>query len=105
VGRYRLSNRADSDIAGIADYTIRQFGIIQARRYRDGLEKILQRLAEYPNSGRSAGHLAPRLRRMNFKSHVIFFLHDESGVLIVRILHQRMAFERHPMTDDEPGIR
>jgi plasmid stabilization system protein ParE len=34
---------------------------------------------------------------------VIFFLHDENGVLIVRILHQRMAFKRHRMTDDEPS--
>lgn len=100
--QYRLSKRADSDIAGIADYTIRQFGIKQARRYRDGLEKIFRRLAEYPNSGRSAGHLAPKLRRMNFESHVIFFLHDVDGALIVRILHQRMAFKRHPMMDDEP---
>ena len=103
MGQYRLSRRADSDIAEIADYTIRQFGIKQARRYRDGLEKIFRRLAEYPNSGQSAGHLAPGLRRMNFESHVIFFLHDEAGVLIVRILHQRMAFKRHRMTDEEPG--
>ena len=101
--KHRLSKQADSDIAGIAEYTIRQFGIKQARRYRDGLEKTFRRLAEYPSSGRSAEHLAPRLRRMNFESHVIFFLHDEDGVLIVRILHQRMAFKRHPMTDDDPG--
>lgn len=101
--QYRLSKRADSDIAEIADFTISQFGIKQARRYREGLERIFRRLAEYPNSGRSAGHLAPRLRRMNFESHVIFFRHDEASVLIVRILHQRMAFKRHPMTDDEPG--
>ena len=87
------------DLAGIADYTIRQFGIKQARHCRDGLERMLLKLAEYPNSGRSAAHLAPRLRRMNFESHVIFFRHDEAGVLIVRILHQRMAFRRHPMTD------
>ena len=101
--KHRLSKRADSDIAGIADYTIRQFGIKQARRYRDGLEKIFRRLAEYPNSGRSAGHLAPRLRRMSFESHVIFYLHEEDGVLIVWILHQRMAFKRHSLTDDEPS--
>ena len=37
---------------------------------------------------------------MNFESHVIFFLHDEAGVLIVRVLHQRMALERHLMTDE-----
>ncbi len=103
MGQYRLSKRADSDIAEIADYTIRQFGIKQARRYRDGLEKIFRRLAEYPNSGRSAGHLAPRLSRMNFESHVIFFLHDEAGVLIARVLHQSMAFTRHPLSDDELG--
>ena len=101
--KHRLSKRADSDIAGIADYTVKQFGIRQARRYRDGLEKIFLRLVEYPNSGRSAWHLAPGLRRMNFESHAIFFLHGEGGVLIVRVLHQRMAFKRHPMTDDESG--
>jgi toxin ParE1/3/4 len=101
--KYRLSKQADSDIAGIANYTIRQFGVKQARRYRDGFEKVFRRLAEYPNSGRSAGHLAPRLRRMNFESHVIFFLHDEDGVLIVRILHQRMDFKRHSVADDEPS--
>jgi toxin ParE1/3/4 len=103
MDKYRLSNRADSDIAEIADYTVRQFGIKQARRYRDGLEAVFQRLAQYQNSGRSAGHLAPGLRRMKYESHVIFFLHDEAGVLIVRILHQRMAFKRHPMTDNKPG--
>jgi toxin ParE1/3/4 len=98
---YRLSKRTEFDIAGIADYTIRQFGIQQARRYRDGLEKIFCQLAEYPNSGRSAEYLAPKLRRMNFESHVIFFRHDDAGVLIVRVLHQRMVFKRHSMTDDE----
>jgi len=40
---------------------------------------------------------------MNFESHVIFFLHDGDGVLVVRILHQRMAFKRHTMTDDKPN--
>lgn len=97
---YRLSKLADSDISRIAAYTIRQFGIKQARRYRDGLESIFRRLAEYPNSGRSAEHFAPGLRRINFKSHVIFFLHNEDGALIVRVLHQRMAFKRHRLTDN-----
>jgi toxin ParE1/3/4 len=67
MGQYRLSKRADSDITEIADYTIRQFGLKQARRYRDGLEKIFRRLAEYPNSGRSAGHLAPQTEAGEFR--------------------------------------
>lgn len=98
---YHLSKRADADIAGIADFTIKKFGIKQARIYRDGLEASFRKLAKDPQRGRSAGHLAPGLRRLNFESHVIFFLSDEYGTLIVRVLHQRMAFEQHSMTSDE----
>ena len=36
--RFRLSSRAESDLAEIADYTIETFGLEQARRYIDGLE-------------------------------------------------------------------
>ena len=41
---YRLSQRADADIIEIATYTIKHFGIVQARRYRDGLERVFQTL-------------------------------------------------------------
>jgi toxin ParE1/3/4 len=101
VARYRLSKRAVADIAEIAGYTIQKFGLAQARRYRDGLEATFFTLAELPPRMRSAEHLAPRLWRLNYKSHVIFFRADEEGALVVRVLHQRMAFERHPMTGSE----
>ena len=38
MGDYRLTFRAESDLAQIADYTIEKFGIEQARRYRDVLD-------------------------------------------------------------------
>jgi toxin ParE1/3/4 len=97
---YRLSLRADADIAAIAAFTIKTFGMEQARHYRDGLEHSFKMLADQPMRGRSAAQLAPDLRRWNYRSHVIFYVPDEQGVLIVRVLHQRMDFERHPMTDD-----
>lgn len=59
-----LSRRADKDIADIADYTIGQFGIKQARLYRNGLEELFQTLLEYPQQGRAAAELAPKLRRI-----------------------------------------
>ncbi len=34
MANFRLSLRADADLARIADYTIETFGIEQARRYR-----------------------------------------------------------------------
>ena len=92
---YRLSSLAETDLAGIADYTIETFGIEQARRYRDEFEACFRNLAENPRSGRSAERLVPGLRRWEHRSHVVFYLEDERSVLIVRILHARMDAPRH----------
>ena len=92
---YRLSSSAEADLAGIAGYTIETFGIEQARRYRDAFEVCFGKLAENPGSGRSAERLAPGLRRFEHGAHVIFYVEDEVGVLIVRILHARMDASRH----------
>jgi plasmid stabilization system protein ParE len=42
----------------IADFTIKRFGIEQARHYRNGLETLFERVAEHPLHGRSAAELA-----------------------------------------------
>ncbi len=92
---YRLSSRADTDLAGIADYTLETFGIEQARRYRDGLDADFQILADNPLLGQSADHFAPQLRRLEHQSHVIFYVPKNYGALIVRILHTSMEASRH----------
>ncbi len=92
---YRLSVRAAGDIAGIADYTIERFGIDQARRYRDGLERCFETLAENPLLGRSAEELAPDLRRFEHQAHVVFYKPEDWGVLVVRVLHESMDVPRH----------
>lgn len=100
MAEYRLSKRADGDIAEIASHTIENFGFEQARRYRDELERRFHYLAKHPTRGRKADNLAPGLRRFTFESHVIFYLPKEWGVLIVRVLHQRMDIENHLMSED-----
>ncbi len=37
MGDFRMTARAESDLAEIADYTIKTFGIEQAHHYRDAL--------------------------------------------------------------------
>lgn len=92
---FLLSRRADADLGEIADYTIAEFGIEQARRYRDGLRTCFQTLADNPRLGRSADDIHPGLRRFEHESHVVFFVPREGGVLIVRVLHGRMEVTRH----------
>lgn len=95
MAEYRLSSQAETDLAGIADYTIETFGIEQARHYRDGLEAGFQNLADNPLLGQSAEHLAPQLRHLEHQSHVIYYVPKNYGLLIVRILHASMVASRH----------
>lgn len=94
----RLSRRAASDLAEIADYTIAEFGIEQARRYRDQLQACFQSLLANPQLGRSAEDVAPGLRRIRQQAHVVFFKVERDGLLIVRVLHHSMDFERQFLT-------
>jgi len=82
----RLSRRAASDLAEIADYTIAEFGIDQARRYRDQLQACFQSLLDNPQLGRSAEEVAPDLRRIRQQAHVVFYRAEEEGVLVVRVV-------------------
>ena len=95
MAEHRLTSRAEADLAGIADHTIETFGIERARRYRDAFETCFENLAENPRPGRSAERLAPGLRRFEHRSHVVFYVEDGDGVLIVRVLHAGMEALRH----------
>ena len=92
---FRLSKRAEADLSEIADYTIETFGIDQARRYVAGLDTCFKALADNSLDGRCADEIAPGLRRYRNESHFVFYIPDDEGVFIVRLLHQSMDFQRH----------
>lgn len=92
---YRLSRRAVVDLEAIADYTIAEHGIAQARLYRDSLKSCLEQLASNPTMGRKAEQLAPGLRRFEHKSHIVFYMIDNNILHVVRVLHSRMDVRRH----------
>jgi toxin ParE1/3/4 len=58
-------------------------------------------LADNPALGRSCDDIRPGLRRMESGQHVVFYREEAGGILISRILHQRMLPERHAMDDDD----
>jgi toxin ParE1/3/4 len=92
---YSLSAKAATDLGGIYEYTILEFGLEQARTYLLGLHKRFALLAEQPELGRSAAGLAPDLRRSEYQSHVAFYVPKAGGVRIIRVLHESMDAKRH----------
>ena len=102
MAAYRLSGKADADLEGIYEYTILNFGLAQARDYLNGLHERFARLAEQPMLGRSVSRLSSGLRRHAYRSHVMFYLPQDGGVTIVRVLHRCMDAPRH-LQEDEGG--
>ncbi|MGB5387100.1 MAG: type II toxin-antitoxin system RelE/ParE family toxin [Eudoraea sp.] len=96
MARYILSKSALSDILAIADYTIKNFGIKQARKYRDNLISCFEDLTNRPERGRLCSHKDDTLLlRYRHKSHVVFYKRTNTGILIIRVLGERMDFIRH----------
>jgi toxin ParE1/3/4 len=104
VGTFRLSRLAEADLLNIGIYTLHTWGEAQTIRYIDELEDCCQRLADSPTSGRPCDHIRPGLYRREVRKHVIFFRREPAGILVSRILHERMLPEKHAFNDeDETG--
>jgi toxin ParE1/3/4 len=101
VGVFRLSGLAEADLLRIGTYTLRSWGEAQTIRYLNELETCCQHLADNPASGRSCGDIRPGLYRREQGKHVIFFRRESGGILVSRILHERMLPERHTFTDED----
>lgn len=80
MSEYRFSRRADADLIDIGVY--------------DGL-------------ARRCDNIRPGYRRIEEGSHVMFFKFDAAGMLVVRVLHERMIPKRHitAQDEDESGLR
>ena len=102
MASFRFSRLAESDLLSIGEYTMQTWGPEQAARYLDSLEVCCQRLSDEPSLGRKCEAVSPGLRSKNQGKHVIFFRCDEDGILVSRILHQRMLPEKH-LTEDPAG--
>lgn len=96
--RYFLSEEAKLDLREIARFTRKTWGNAQARRYVVRLRDFCQTLADTPGLGRPFPFRG--LLRMEHGSHVMFYRKTESGILIVRIVHQRMLPEGKSLSEE-----
>jgi toxin ParE1/3/4 len=99
LSTYRLGPKGTSDLAEIFDYTVDTWGEQQAENYIDELAKCFQRLADSPGLGRACDLISPGIRRFELGKHVIFYKPDRNGIIVSRILHQRMLPARPQFMD------
>lgn len=90
---FRTSPQADEDIADLYVAGARSFGVAQAERYQGGLFNAFQMLADNPLMARERRELVPPVRLHPYQAHMIVYVEEGAGVLIVRVLHGRQDWE------------
>lgn len=98
---YRFSKLARLDLIEIGDYTLDHWGADQAIRYLGSLERCFSLIAANPEIGRKCYRLRKGYRRIEHEKHVVFYRTGDEGVLVVRILHQRILPDNRMMDDSE----
>jgi len=72
MAEYRLSSVAERDLEGIWRYTRKQWGLVQAIRYNNGLLAGFAELAETPLLAPACDHIRAGYRRMQINRHVVY---------------------------------
>jgi len=95
MSRVTLTPKAKADLDDIWDFTIARWGMVQAEKYvRDLWAAMEQQVSDLANSI-DIGDVRPGYRKVRAGSHIIFFKVTTDGIDVVRILHQKMDFNRH----------
>lgn len=104
-GVIRRTNQADRDVRSILEWSAAHFGATQAKRYQALLGRAVKHVAKTPKTslaknrddlflGLRSFHVAKAATRKKAASHIIFYLgfseEGETGVWIIRVLHDRM---------------
>jgi toxin ParE1/3/4 len=91
-----LSPRAKSDLSDIWNYTLTEWGSKQAEKYVRELWAAMQAQVNDSSTSTDISDVRKGYRKTRSGSHVIFFRSTGiNSIDVVRILHQRMDFERH----------
>ena len=97
VRSYKLSKRAIKDLEGIWRYTLDTWSREQANKYVEDLLSACSEISKFPAFlGRTYEHVRSGYRKYPCGKHIIFYqIRNGGSILISRILHEKMDFDRH----------
>lgn len=101
--RLLLTEIARADLDSIRRYSARTWGEERTTAYMSTLRDTLKGLLRGTATARGRDDLRPGIQMAISGRHCIFFEADESRLLVVRVLHDRMDYRRHLSATDVPG--
>ena len=92
--KFQLSRQAVNDLREIWLYSEENWGIAKADEYLRMVEGQMEVIVGQATAGKELQGLSGYLKQSAGR-HIIVFRRDEDGVVIVRVLHERMDPARH----------
>ncbi|MEX1666636.1 type II toxin-antitoxin system RelE/ParE family toxin [Zhongshania arctica] len=89
-----ITPEAESDLVDIWVYTCNEWGVDQADKYLDQLERGINQLIDYPELGLDYSHVLPGYRQLHQEHHLVFYRLEKHYILIVRVLHENIDAPR-----------
>ena len=88
--KLRISEYADAQLSQIYDYGLKEWGQARSDLYITGLFDTLERLCDFPESGRvfTSGWSfmkAEEVRYTPYQSHQIFYVIDANTILVIAV--------------------
>jgi toxin ParE1/3/4 len=87
VAKFRVSEATLEDIRKIGRYTQQQWGVEQRRSYLTGLDKKFAFLSDNPEISPEQSEFDPSVRIHRHEQHLIVYVFEQDGILIIRLLH------------------
>jgi toxin ParE1/3/4 len=95
TAHFTLTPRAQGDLSEIWDHTASRWGIEQAETYTRQLAAHVAMVAGNPVLGRACPEVRAGYYKFPSGSHVLFYRIMDSGIEVVRVLHERMDYPQH----------
>ena len=93
--RLELTEIARADLKSIRRYSHKAWGPDRTVQYMAALLSVMKGLVAGTASTRKRDDLRPGLQMTTSGRHCVFFEADQSRILVVRVLHDRMDYQRH----------
>jgi len=98
---YELSRRARQDLRDIGRHSQREWGLEQRDIYLRALHHAMERNAVRPGLGVGREDILPGLRCLTVGRHHVYYRWAAPGIIVLRILHQRMDPYRHLIDSED----
>ena len=95
MGNYYLSPQAERSLIQISDYTLKNFGERQRKKYLTALRKHIRAAAANPKQGRARNEIKQGYYSMQAEKHHIYYRIGDAHIDIIDVLHQSMEPSLH----------